>query len=152
MDYTNPNAKHSQKTNQKRFTPWVWNERGVLHHTVIHGQAVFIVGPSSSGKTTLCNVSGTWRSSPSRHIKEIAGAVMREQGFSRKEVPSRCGWQLRLHKYKPKPTCSLKPTKYQILETLSYCSATVSGWSHCLRWVSEQERSLGDAIKTSSHA
>ena len=58
MDYTNPNAKHSQKTNQKRFTPWVWNERGVLHHTVIHGQAVFIVGPSSSGKTTLCNVSG----------------------------------------------------------------------------------------------
>lgn len=50
-------------------------------------KAIYIVGPSSSGKTTLCDAfaadSGI---PPSIYIKEIARNVMTSQGFTRAEV------------------------------------------------------------------
>ena len=49
--------------------------------------SVFVVGPSSSGKTTLCNaVAKKLGLSPSHHIKEVARQVMKSQGFSRHTV------------------------------------------------------------------
>ncbi|KAI0343648.1 hypothetical protein BDW22DRAFT_1356136 [Trametopsis cervina] len=48
---------------------------------------VFVVGPSSSGKTTLCNaIAAKLHLDPRRHIKEVARDVMRTQGFSRHTV------------------------------------------------------------------
>ena len=50
-------------------------------------KAVYIVGPSSSGKTTLCNAFAADRGiPPSIYIKEIARAVMASQGFTRADV------------------------------------------------------------------
>ncbi|KAI0090845.1 hypothetical protein BDY19DRAFT_937871 [Irpex rosettiformis] len=49
--------------------------------------AVFVVGPSSSGKTTLCNaIAAKIHLDPARHIKEVARTVMQTQGFSRHTV------------------------------------------------------------------
>lgn len=49
--------------------------------------AVFVVGPSSSGKTTLCNALAK-QINVSSYITEVARKVMREQGFSRDDVGS----------------------------------------------------------------
>jgi len=50
-------------------------------------KAVFIVGPSSCGKTTLCDALAVQYGIPtSRHIKEVARMVMRTQGFTRDDV------------------------------------------------------------------
>jgi septin family protein len=49
--------------------------------------AVFVVGPSSSGKTTLCNtLAEKVKLDPARHIKEVARTVMRTHSFSRHTV------------------------------------------------------------------
>ena len=49
--------------------------------------AVFVVGPSSSGKTTLCNaLAENMKLDPARHIKEVARTVMRTHAFSRHTV------------------------------------------------------------------
>ncbi|KAI0684614.1 AAA domain-containing protein [Cytidiella melzeri] len=50
-------------------------------------RAIFVVGPSSSGKTTLCNaIAEKLQVDPARHIKEVARTVMRAQNFSRHTV------------------------------------------------------------------
>ncbi|KAJ3811693.1 AAA domain-containing protein [Lentinula lateritia] len=52
-------------------------------------RAIYIVGPSSTGKTTLCNALATRLGlPPSMHITEVARAVMKEQGFTRADVHS----------------------------------------------------------------
>jgi nicotinamide riboside kinase len=48
---------------------------------------IFIIGPSSTGKTTLCTVLAQRLAiPPSAHITEVAREVMRSTGFSRKDV------------------------------------------------------------------
>ncbi|KAH9924538.1 AAA domain-containing protein [Fomitopsis serialis] len=50
-------------------------------------RAVFVLGPSSSGKTTLCDALVRYLDlDRARYVTEVARAVMREQGFSRKDV------------------------------------------------------------------
>ena len=50
-------------------------------------KAIYVVGPSSSGKTTLCNaLAAQVHLDPARHIEEVARTVMRTQGFSRHTV------------------------------------------------------------------
>ncbi|KAJ3916404.1 AAA domain-containing protein [Lentinula edodes] len=52
-------------------------------------RAIYIVGPSSTGKTTLCNALATCLGlPPSMHITEVARTVMKEQGFTRADVHS----------------------------------------------------------------
>ncbi|KAJ3798863.1 AAA domain-containing protein, partial [Lentinula aff. detonsa] len=52
-------------------------------------RAVYIVGPSSAGKTTLCNaLAARLRLPSSMHITEVARTVMKEQGFTRADVHS----------------------------------------------------------------
>ncbi|KAJ3995930.1 AAA domain-containing protein [Lentinula boryana] len=52
-------------------------------------RAVYIVGPSSTGKTTLCNaLAARLRLPSSMHITEVARTVMKEQGFTRADVHS----------------------------------------------------------------
>ena len=47
-------------------------------------RAVFVVGASSVGKTTLCNaIARELQVEPARWIRETAREVMRTQGFSR---------------------------------------------------------------------
>lgn len=49
--------------------------------------AIFVVGPSSAGKTTLCHaLVAELHLDPVRHIKEVARTVMRTQGFSRHTI------------------------------------------------------------------
>lgn len=49
--------------------------------------SVFVVGPSSSGKTTLCDaLAEKLQLAPNRHVKEVARKVMTEHGFSRHTV------------------------------------------------------------------
>ena len=51
------------------------------------GKAVFVLGPSSSGKTTLCNALAEELRIPSScYVKEVARHVMRTQGFTRKDT------------------------------------------------------------------
>lgn len=51
------------------------------------GKAIFVLGPSSSGKTTLCNaLAEELQIHPSRYVKEVARHVMRTQGFTRKDT------------------------------------------------------------------
>ncbi|KAI0318241.1 AAA domain-containing protein [Amylostereum chailletii] len=51
--------------------------------------AIYIVGPSSTGKTTLCNaLAAQLGLAPNLHISEVARTVMKEQGFSRATVGS----------------------------------------------------------------
>jgi nicotinamide riboside kinase len=48
---------------------------------------IFIIGPSSTGKTTLCTaLAQRLAIPPSAHITEVAREVMRSTGFSRKDV------------------------------------------------------------------
>lgn len=50
---------------------------------------IFITGPSSTGKTFLCNaLKARLRDMGilTYHISEVARTVMREQGFTRKDV------------------------------------------------------------------
>ncbi|KAI0268683.1 AAA domain-containing protein [Gloeopeniophorella convolvens] len=50
-------------------------------------KAIYIVGPSSTGKTTLCNsLAARLGLDGGVFITEVARGVMREQGFSRKDV------------------------------------------------------------------
>ncbi|KAJ3753332.1 AAA domain-containing protein [Lentinula raphanica] len=52
-------------------------------------RAVYIVGPSSTGKTTLCNALAQRLCLPtSMHITEVARTVMKEQGYTRADVDS----------------------------------------------------------------
>lgn len=49
--------------------------------------AIYLVGPSSAGKTTLCNALATTLGLPKEaHISEVARTVMRERGFTRDDV------------------------------------------------------------------
>lgn len=49
--------------------------------------AIYLVGPSSAGKTTLCNaLARTLGLSNEVHISEVARTVMRERGFTRDDV------------------------------------------------------------------
>jgi len=51
------------------------------------GKAIFILGPSSSGKTTLCNaLAKDMQLSNDLYVKEVARHVMKTQGFSRNDV------------------------------------------------------------------
>ncbi|KAH9833399.1 AAA domain-containing protein, partial [Rhodofomes roseus] len=50
-------------------------------------RAVFVLGPSSSGKTTLCDALARYLNlDRTRYVTEVARTVMRERGFSRKDV------------------------------------------------------------------
>ncbi|KAE9396456.1 hypothetical protein BT96DRAFT_860948 [Gymnopus androsaceus JB14] len=52
-------------------------------------KAIYIVGPSSTGKTTLCNALAAQLGLPfDMHITEVARTVMKEQGFTRADVHS----------------------------------------------------------------
>ena len=52
-------------------------------------EAIIVLGPSSSGKTTLCDALAEELCVPNtRYIKEIARTVMKTQGFSRKDTSS----------------------------------------------------------------
>lgn len=49
--------------------------------------AVYIIGPSSTGKTTLCNaLAARLGLSEAVHITEVARTVMRKRGFTRDDV------------------------------------------------------------------
>ncbi|KAI0077241.1 hypothetical protein K474DRAFT_1116053 [Panus rudis PR-1116 ss-1] len=49
--------------------------------------AIFVLGPSSSGKTTLCDaLARDLRLPPSRYITEVARTVMKETGFTRNDT------------------------------------------------------------------
>ena len=51
------------------------------------GKAIFVLGPSSSGKSTLCDALARYLDlDRSRYVREVARTVMREQGFTRKDV------------------------------------------------------------------
>ncbi|KAG6331887.1 hypothetical protein ID866_7201 [Astraeus odoratus] len=48
---------------------------------------VYVVGPSSSGKTTLCNALAKYRKLPAEsYITEVARQVMRAKGYTRADV------------------------------------------------------------------
>ncbi|TFY59054.1 hypothetical protein EVG20_g7929 [Dentipellis fragilis] len=50
-------------------------------------RAIYIVGPSSTGKTTLCTALATHLGLPSAlHITEVARTVMRSTSFTRADV------------------------------------------------------------------
>ncbi|KAF8597549.1 hypothetical protein BDV93DRAFT_479290 [Ceratobasidium sp. AG-I] len=52
-----------------------------------HLSGVYIVGPSSSGKTTLCKaLAARIHLSPSRHISEVARSVMKSTSYTRDHV------------------------------------------------------------------
>ncbi|KIK70230.1 hypothetical protein GYMLUDRAFT_151096 [Collybiopsis luxurians FD-317 M1] len=52
-------------------------------------KAIYIIGPSSTGKTTLCNALAARLGLPSdMHITEVARTAMKEQNFSRADVNS----------------------------------------------------------------
>jgi len=52
-----------------------------------HITAIYIVGPSSTGKMTLCNALAKQLGLPAEaYVTEVARTVMREQGFSRADV------------------------------------------------------------------
>ncbi|KAI0364831.1 hypothetical protein BV20DRAFT_955415 [Pilatotrama ljubarskyi] len=49
--------------------------------------AVFVLGPSSSGKTTLCDaLARTLHLPPSQYIKEVARTVMKTHGLTRRDT------------------------------------------------------------------
>lgn len=49
--------------------------------------AIYIIGPSSAGKTTLCNALAASFGLPEEVcISEVARTVMRERGFTRSDV------------------------------------------------------------------
>ena len=49
--------------------------------------AIFIVGPSSCGKTTLCNaLADDLQLKPELYIQEMARVVMAGQGFTRDDI------------------------------------------------------------------
>lgn len=51
--------------------------------------ALFVVGPSSCGKTTLCNaLADDLQLKPGQFIEERARVVMRTQGFTRDDIPT----------------------------------------------------------------
>ncbi len=66
----------------------------VLEHTPADSKtniakitAIYIVGPSSTGKTTLCNaIAQRFNIRAPAYITEVARTVMKEEGFSRKDV------------------------------------------------------------------
>ena len=50
-------------------------------------EAVFVLGPSSSGKTTLCEaLASALRIPPAQYIKEVARTVMKTHGFTRDDT------------------------------------------------------------------
>lgn len=52
-----------------------------------HLSGIYIVGPSSSGKTTLCKALATRiQLSPNRHIAEVARSVMKSTSYTRDHV------------------------------------------------------------------
>ena len=52
-------------------------------------RAVFVVGPSSCGKTTLCDaLAQDLQLGPELYIEERARVVMRTQGFTRDDIPT----------------------------------------------------------------
>lgn len=61
----------------------------IMEETFTHPKTIYIVGPSSTGKTTLCNaLAAQLGLSSDMHITEVARKVMREQGFTRADVHS----------------------------------------------------------------
>jgi nicotinamide riboside kinase len=60
----------------------------VLSNTPLtHVPAIFVVGPSSTGKTTLCDaLADRLGLRAPAHIKEVARSVMKQTGFSRATV------------------------------------------------------------------
>jgi len=86
-------APSTQDGTQSRTLP----ARPVLHHRTSsnktmerqsrNSRAVFVLGPSSSGKTTLCDALVRYLDlNRARYVTEVARIVMREHGFSRKDV------------------------------------------------------------------
>ncbi|OCH91053.1 hypothetical protein OBBRIDRAFT_753829 [Obba rivulosa] len=58
---------------QPKTAPWSRN-----------GIAIFVIGPSSSGKSTLCDaLAAALGIDSARYIKEVARSVMRQTGFTR---------------------------------------------------------------------
>lgn len=56
-------------------------------HELEHITAIYVVGPSSVGKTTLCNALAKQLGiSSEAYITEVARTVMQEQGFTRADV------------------------------------------------------------------
>ncbi|KAI0644796.1 AAA domain-containing protein [Trametes meyenii] len=50
-------------------------------------KAIYVLGPSSSGKTTLCEaLASELKVHPPQYIKEVARTVMRTHGFTRDDV------------------------------------------------------------------
>ncbi|KAI0919369.1 hypothetical protein AcW1_003921 [Taiwanofungus camphoratus] len=50
-------------------------------------RAIFVLGPSSSGKTTLCNaIAESLNVDAARYVKEVARTVMKTHGFTRDDV------------------------------------------------------------------
>ncbi|KAI0359483.1 hypothetical protein OH77DRAFT_1395516 [Trametes cingulata] len=56
------------------------------HHNLRYS-AIFVLGPSSSGKTTLCDaLARRLQLQPSQYIKEVARTVMKTHGFTRHDT------------------------------------------------------------------
>lgn len=56
-------------------------------HPTFSKQMIFVLGPSSSGKTTLCNaLTEDLNLDQSRYIREVARNVMKTMGFTRADV------------------------------------------------------------------
>ncbi|KAH7343654.1 AAA domain-containing protein [Rhizoctonia solani] len=57
------------------------------HHIPPHLTGLYVVGPSSSGKTTLCKaLASRLHLPPTQHISEVARTVMRTSNFTRDHV------------------------------------------------------------------
>ncbi|KAJ1308793.1 hypothetical protein OPQ81_004483 [Rhizoctonia solani] len=74
-----------QITSRSRMMPK--NLESTPHHIPAHLTGLYIVGPSSTGKTTLCKaLAARLQLPPNRYISEVARSVMRSTGFTRDHV------------------------------------------------------------------
>ncbi|KZV69550.1 hypothetical protein PENSPDRAFT_652298 [Peniophora sp. CONT] len=63
------------------------SQASTQRHLIDSVTAIYVVGPSSTGKTTLCNALAKQLGLRDEvYVTEVARTVMREQGFSRADV------------------------------------------------------------------